>query len=195
LIPIYAALNHLLRQNAWAATRLQPYAGKTVRFNLPLVSSTVTLVDGGEFVPAIENAIPNATITLTPMAALRRIAGQPLQPLQPLQPDDYRMEGDAELATSVGNVLQQLEWEYEEDLSRVIGDIPAQQLVSFGKQAVHEGRRQIESLAGMFAEFWLEEQPLIAKKRHLEQFATEVDTLRNDVERLEKQLAKLAASL
>jgi ubiquinone biosynthesis protein UbiJ len=188
LIPTYAALNHVLRQNAWAAARLQPYAGKTVCFNLPLISSTLTIVDGGEFVPAIENATPDATINLTPMAAFRRLIGQPVQS------DDYRLEGDAELAASVGKVLQQLEWEYEEDLSRVIGDIPAQQLVSFGKRAVNEGRRQAESLAGMLAEYWLEEQPLIAKKRHLEEFSVEVDTLRNDVDRLAKRLEKLEHS-
>ncbi len=188
MIPIYAALNHVLRQNAWAAVRLQPYAGKTVCLNLPPISGTVTLVDGGEFVPAIENTLPDATITLMPTAALRRLTGQPLQT------DDYRLAGDIDLATNVGKVLQQLEWEYEEDLSHLIGDIPAQQLVSFGRQAAREGRRQIESLAGMFAEYWLDEQPLIAKKRHLEQFATEVDALRNDVERLTKRLAKLEAS-
>jgi ubiquinone biosynthesis protein UbiJ len=111
-----------------------------------------------------------------------------------VQPDDYRLEGDAELAANVGKVLQQLEWEYEEDLSRVIGDIPAQQLVSLGKRAVTEGRRQAESLAGMLAEYWVEEQPLIAKKRHLEEFSTEVDTLRNDVDRLAKRLKKLERS-
>lgn len=188
MIPLYAALNHLLRQNVWAVTRLHPYAGKTICLNLPPISSMVTLVDGGEFVPAIENAIPDATITLKPTAALRRLTGQPLRA------DDYRLEGDAELATNVGKVLQQLEWEVEEDLSRLIGDVPAQQLVNFGKRAVDEGRRQAESLAGMFAEYWLEEQPLIAKKHHLEQFAAEVDTLRNDVERLTKRLEKLEVS-
>jgi len=185
LIPTYAAINHVLRQNAWAAVRLQPYAGKTVCFNLPLISSTLTIIDGGEFVPSIENAIPDATIHLTPIAALRRLTGQPLQP------GDYRLEGDTELAANVGKVLQQLEWEFEEDLSKLIGDIPAQQAVSFGKHIVKEGSRQVESLAGMFAEYWLEEQPTIAKKRHLEELSTEVDTLRNDINRLAKRLEKL----
>jgi len=188
LIPIYAALNHVLRQNAWAADRLQPYAGKTVCFNLPPISSTVTIVDGGEFVPAVENAIADATITLSPLAVLRRLTGQPAQP------DDYQLQGDAELAASVGSLLQQLEWEYEEDLSRLIGDIPAQQLVGLGRRTVQEGRRQVESLAGMLAEYWQEEQPLIAKKRHLQEFAAGVDALRADVERLQQRLVKLESS-
>jgi ubiquinone biosynthesis protein UbiJ len=43
----------------------------------------------------------------------------------------------------------------------------------------------------MLTEYWQEEQPLIAKKRHVEKFIQEVDQLRDDVARLEKRLAKL----
>jgi ubiquinone biosynthesis protein UbiJ len=43
----------------------------------------------------------------------------------------------------------------------------------------------------MFAEYWLEEQPLIAKRRHLEQFSRAVDALHEDTERLAKRLEKL----
>ena len=37
--------------------------------------------------------------------------------------------------------------------------------------------------------------PLIAKKRHIEQFNAEVDTLGADVARFEKKLAKLTKSV
>jgi ubiquinone biosynthesis protein UbiJ len=46
----------------------------------------------------------------------------------------------------------------------------------------------------MFAEYWLEEEPLIAKKTHLAQFARDVDALREDAERLEKRLERLEQS-
>ncbi len=188
MIPFYAALNHILRQNDWATEKLRPYIGKTVCFRVAPVFSMMTLVDSGEFVPAIENAVPDATIILSPVAVMRRMAGKPLEV------DDYRLEGDAELAAGIGKVLQQLEWEFEEDLSCLIGDIPAQQLVGLGRHVAQEGQRQIESLTGMLAEYWLEEQPLIAKKRHLDHFTAGVDALRNDVERLVKRLEKLESS-
>jgi ubiquinone biosynthesis protein UbiJ len=47
----------------------------------------------------------------------------------------------------------------------------------------------------MLSEYWQEEKPLLAKKRHIEQFNTEVDTLRADVERMEKRLNKLTKKL
>ena len=47
----------------------------------------------------------------------------------------------------------------------------------------------------MASEYWQEEKPLIAKKRHVEQFNNDVDTLRADVERTEKRLEKLTAKI
>ena len=47
----------------------------------------------------------------------------------------------------------------------------------------------------MLFEYWQEEKPLIAKKRHVEQFNQDVDTLRADVDRMEKRLEKLAQKI
>ena len=52
-------------------------------------------------------------------------------------------------------------------------------------------KQQAVNFAEMAAEYWQEESPLIAKKRHVEDFVKKVDVLRDDVERLEKRLAKL----
>jgi ubiquinone biosynthesis protein UbiJ len=182
------ALNHLLRQNAWAAERLRAHAGRTIKLSLLPFEAMFTIADNGEFLPAAEGAVAEAGIILTPTAALRLLADQPPEKL-------VKVEGDSELATEIGKVLRQIEWEYEEDLSRLVGDVPAHELVKLGKHAIAEGRRQAASLAGMFAEYWLEEQPLIAKRRHLEQFSREVDALRDDTERLVKRLEKLEHSL
>lgn len=182
------ALNHVLRQNAWAAERLRPYAGRSVRLSLLPFEACFVISKCGDFLPAPEGTAAEASILLTPTAALRLLADQPPEKL-------VKVEGDSELATEIGKVLRQLQWEYEEDLSRLIGDIPAHQLVNLGKRVASEGKRQAESLAGMFAEYWLEEQPLIAKRRHLERFSKDVDALRDDVERLAKRLEKLDKAL
>jgi len=182
------ALNHVLHQNAWAAERLRPYAGRTVRLSLLPFEASFAISDNGDFLPAPEGAIVEASILLTPTAALRLLADQPPEKL-------VKVEGDSALAAEIGKVLHQLQWEYEEDLSHLIGDIPAHQLVDLGKRIASEGKRQVSSLAGMFAEYWLEERPLIAKRRHLEQFSQDVDALRDDTERLAKRLEKLDRSL
>lgn len=179
------ALNHLLHQNAWAAAQLRAYAGKTVRLSLPPLNSTLAIDAGGTFAPAPPGTAADAEIVMTPAAALRLL----------LQPQDApglaSLAGDMELAAAVGKVLAGLRWDAEEDLSRIVGDIPAHELSRAGGAIRHEIARQARALADMLAEYWLEEHPLLAKKRHLQQFAHEVDTLRDDVERLEKRLQRL----
>lgn len=187
--PAADALNHLLRQNSWACERLRPYAGKTIRLDLFPFSSKLTLVESGEFVPAVDEAEADAGIMIKPVAALRFLASHEVAH------SDIALDGDTEFGEAVGKVLRQLEWEYEEDLSRLIGDIPAHELVKLGKRAANEGRRQLHALAATFADYWLEEQPLIAKQRHIEQFSRDVDQLRDDVERLAKRIEKLEKHL
>lgn len=187
--PAADAINHLLRQNAWATEKLRPFAGKTIRLSLLPISTDLTLVDSGQFVSAVDHAEIDASITLTPGSALQLLANKELDP------SAISLEGDTDLATAVGKVLQQLEWEYEEDLSHIIGDIPAHELVNLGKRAICEGKRQFWAVAGMLADYWQEEQPLIAKQRHLDQFTREIDRLRDDIARLSKRIEKLEKPL
>ena len=178
-------LNHLLEQNSWAADRLRAFGGEVVELALPPLRARLCILGNGQFDSAPADAEPQATLSLQPGAALRFLLDRQLDASQ------LSLEGDTELATEVGKVLQGLRWDAEEDLSRVIGDIPAHQLAQTGSLLRQELGRKASSLAGMFAEYWLEEQPLIAKRRHLEQFSREVDTLRDDVERLAKRLESL----
>ena len=182
-------LNHLVCQNAWAREQLLPFAGKSVRFNIvPLTATLIVLEDGGLAMTG-EASEPDASVTLPPTVAVRLLASD--EAVSTL----VTLEGDNELASALSRVLRNMSWEYEEDLSRVIGDIPAHQLAQFGRRVAKESKRQAISLAGMFTEYWQEEQPLIAKKRHVQQFVKDVDTLREDVERLAKYTEKLQAKI
>lgn len=179
------ALNHLLRQNTWAAEQLRPFAGKVVCISIPPLHNTLLLDGAGEFSTAAPESVADATIHLSPSAALRAM-------LQPEQASSLAtLEGDMALASAVGKVLRGLRWDAEEDLSRLIGDIPAHHITQSTLRIKQEITRQAWSVAGMFSEYWLEEQPLIAKGRHLEAFGRDVDTLRADADRLAKRIEAL----
>ena len=182
-------LNHLLNQNSWARQQLQPYGGKAVRFNMPPVSVTLTVLEDGGLAAAGDTAAPDASVTMLPSVALRLLAND--ETANTL----VTLEGDTELAAALSKVLRGMRWEYEEDLSRVIGDAPAYEIAQFGRKAAAGVRKQTINLAEMLAEYWQEEQPMLAKKRHVARFVQDVDTLREDTERLQKRLEKLTATL
>ncbi len=182
-----AILNHLLNQQPWSRDQLCLLAGKIICLSISPVSVNLLIESNGEFSALSQSTdhAPDAILTLPPAAALRFALTRQLDMAE------LNIQGDYEIASTVGRILRSLKWDMEEDLSRVVGDIPAHQITQFGKKAWQEGQRQVSSLAGMFAEFWQEEDPLIAKRRHLEQFARDVDALRADTERLTKRVEKL----
>ena len=179
-------LNHLITQNQWARGELLPFSGKTVRFNMPPANASLTILEDGGLAMAGETLQADASIYLSPSLALRLLAKDTDAMSQ------VRIEGDTELAKTLAKVLQGVKWDYEEDLSKVFGDISANKASTFAKNTAREAKQQAINFAEMATEYWQEENPLIAKKRHVEDFVQKVDVLRDDVERLEKRLAKLA---
>ena len=178
-------LNHLITQNQWARGELLPFSGKTVRFNMPPANASLTILEDGGLAMAGEVLNFDASIHLSPSLALRLLAKDPDAMAK------VRIEGDTELAKTLAKVLQNIKWDYEEDLSKVIGDISANKVSAFAKNTAQEAKQQAVNFAEMASEYWQEENPLIAKKRHVEEFIQKVDVLRDDVERMEKRLAKL----
>ena len=102
------------------------------------------------------------------------------------------VSGDTHLATELAKVLSNMVWDYEDDLSKLVGDLPAMKLSQLGRETVANMKQSSIQLAEMLSEYWQEEKPIIAKKRHVEQFNSDVDKLRSDAARLEKRLAKLS---
>jgi ubiquinone biosynthesis protein UbiJ len=104
------------------------------------------------------------------------------------------IEGSADLAGAVDYLFGHLSWDFEEDLSRVFGDIVAHRLASGGKALAAWQRDAALRLAESLAEYWTEEQPLLARPADVETFCRNVDALRDDVARLEKRVERLSSS-
>lgn len=182
-------LQHLTHQNEWSRPHLQPFAGKVVQFDFVLLKANLLILEDGSLAIAGETAAPEATIHVPPSLALRLIAGDEAAKML------VKIDGNTQLASEFSKVLQNMRWDIEEDLSHVTGDIAAFKIGEFTKKAFTEMRQQSQNAAEMLSEFWQEEKPILAKKRHVEQFNADVDTLKSDVARLEKRLMKLSKKL
>jgi len=182
-------IQHLLAQNEWAAPLLLPFASQSVQLNFVLFKTSLVILENGSLAIAGETNVPDATITIPPSLLLRLMAKDESAKLQ------IKLDGDTHLATALAKVLSHMRWDYEDDLSKLTGDVSAYKIGEFTRQTASTVKDTATNLAEMLSEYWQEEKPMLAKKRHVEQFNTEVDTLRADVERLEKRLNKLAKKL
>ncbi len=178
-------LQHLLTQNSWANAILQPYAGKAVQFDIASIKANIIILEDGGLAIAGETNIADATICISASLLLRLIAQDEAAKMQIV------ISGDTHLATEFAKVLSNMRWDYEDDLSKLVGDVSALKISQFGREAATGIKRNSIQLAEMLSEYWQEEKPMIAKKRHVEKFNAEVDTLRADVARFEKRLTKL----
>lgn len=182
-------LQHLTNQNAWARPHLQPFAGKTVCFDFVLLKANLLILEDGSLAIGGETASPEANIHLPPSLALRIMSGDEQAKML------IKIEGDTHLATELSKILQLMRWDIEEDLSKVVGDISAYKIGEVSKKAFANFKQKSINAAEMLSEYWQEEKPMLAKKRHVEQFVSDVDTLKNDIARFEKRLQKLAKAL
>jgi ubiquinone biosynthesis protein UbiJ len=179
------AINRLLRSNTWALDRLGRHSGKTALFACPPFELRVTVSDRGEFLAAVADAVPDVAIGMTP-GLLLRVAMRDEAAWSTAQ-----VTGDVEFAASIDYVRRNLRWDYEEDLSRVVGDIAAHRLAGATRQLDRWMRDTAMNLTRGLAEYATYETPLLVSAHAIEAFNREVDALRDDTERLEKRLELL----
>ena len=181
------ALNHLLNAEAWARDKLKPYAGQCVEFRSPpLPALRLDILDSGLVRAAAEDAVPNLVVTVGPSALPASLRGEDALMRE------IGIDGNADLAGTVQYLFRHLRWDVAEDLSKVFGDVLAQRMVTEGKRLAAWNREAAEKLAQNFAEYWIEEQPLLARPSDVRQFLADADQLRDDLARLEKRIEILA---
>ena len=186
--PTAAALNHLLTQNGWALQRLARFAGRTARFDIAPFSFAYTILEDGTLRNADVAASADALCVIAP-SLLPRLALHDEKAHA-----DIRTEGDAALLTEIFFLSRNLRWDAAEDLSLVTGDIAAERIV-LTVQGIHRQLHDaVVNLTQAAAEYWTEEQPLLAKPHQIASFIRQVDALRDDAARLEQRIKQLFQS-
>ncbi|KAF1042438.1 ubiquinone biosynthesis accessory factor UbiJ [Xylophilus sp.] len=129
-------LNHVLGQEPQATERLARQKGRVARvqwrqFSIPLLVTPAGLLD-----VASVNALPDLTIVVTDESPLD-LARAALRGGKPA----IRIEGDVQLAADIHWLADNVRWDAEEDLSRVIGDVPAHTLARAARGVAEALRR------------------------------------------------------
>lgn len=182
---LVGALTHLLSRENWARERLRPFAGAVVRIDGGPLTFALRIDEHGLLVDAAPAAAADVTLTLPDNAPLRLLLDRTSLFA------GIRLAGSADIAEALAFVFRNLRWDVEEDLARVVGDIPAYRLSRIGRQLGSQARDGAGRLMANVAEYATEEAGLLAAKRDIAGFAAAVDGLRDDLARLEKRIQRL----
>lgn len=181
---VIPAVNRLLARNAWALETLRGHAGKQLALNVPPLTLRFTVSELGDLTAATRED-DDATLTLTP-ALLLRFAARDENAWK-----DVKVSGDTALASAIDYVRRNLEWDFEEDLSFVFGDIAAHRMANGIRAFEAWGRNAASGLGRAVAEYATHEQPVVASAEALEMFARDVDELRGALDAVEKRIERL----
>lgn len=180
-----AGLNHALGQTAWARGRLAPFAGRRASLSMPPWRLEFEVVADGSLAPVAADGEPDVKVSLPAETPFRLLQNREAA-LQAA-----RVEGSAEFATELAFVLRNLRWDYEEDLSRFVGDIAAHRIAGALRSFVDWQGQAARNLAENVAEYVTQENPLVARKDELAAFATDLAAFSVELERVDKRLGKL----
>jgi ubiquinone biosynthesis protein UbiJ len=124
-------LNHVLQQEPEAQQRLLRQQGRVVRFQWRFVTMELVATPAGLLDLAPEGSVPELTLTVTgesPLALARATLNGDKPAVQ--------IVGDVQLAAEVNWLVDHVRWDVEDDLARVIGDVPAHAIGNGVRRAV-----------------------------------------------------------
>lgn len=106
-------------------------------------------------------------------------------------PTDMQIIGDIGLAQRFQNIMQTIEIDLEEPLSKWVGDSMAYQIGKFFRSTTRFAANTSKTLANDVSEYLRFEINMLPDDLLVEEFNKEVDVLRDDVDRFEQRLNKL----
>ncbi|MGA9026147.1 MAG: SCP2 sterol-binding domain-containing protein [Steroidobacteraceae bacterium] len=171
------------------ARRLQ---GKTLQIDLAGLTR-VRLAAGGGRVALLagDDSPADAVILGSPLALLALLSGaSPANARSPAQ-----VRGDAEVAAQFRELLRLARPDWEEELSRRIGDVPARRLGRLTRDAFDWARNARRTVRENLAEYLQEESRDLVNRPELDEFLHGVDALRESTDRIDARLALLERSV
>ncbi|MBC3766577.1 ubiquinone biosynthesis accessory factor UbiJ [Neptunicella marina] len=109
-----------------------------------------------------------------------------------IQERELELIGDIHVAQSFSVLLNELDIDWEEQLSVYTGDVVAHQTIYGAKQLVARFKEHGQQLQQGLSDALIQEKQLIAHPMAIEQFSQAVNQLRSDTERLDARLKRLS---
>jgi ubiquinone biosynthesis protein UbiJ len=192
LAALETALNRTIALDPEWAARLAPLQGRLICIELKGFGTRFYLIpgaDGLQLFGAYEGE-PDCLLRGSPLALARM--GLAERKEDELFAGEVEVEGDTRLAQDLGAFIAGLDVDWEEQLSRLVGDPVAHQVGQGLRSVGRWGRKSADTLAQDLKEYLQEEARLLPTDYEVQAFLDRVDTLRDDVERLAARIERLA---
>jgi len=188
-----ATLDNLLNRGLPRSPRARQLCaeleGKSVAIEIRDITR-LRLTSTGQTLTVTRDAAPaDATLAGGPLSLLA-LAGE--SPDAVLQRGEVAIGGDAELAQKFRELARLLRPDLEEELSRLLGDVPAHQLGRLARLTLDWSGKAAATTLTNLAEYLGHERADLVPRNEGEQFLRGVDAVREGVDRLGARIELLA---
>lgn len=189
------AFNRLLSLDPEAAKQLAAMEGRIICLQLEGINTSLYLFPAEEDVMILDDFDGDADTTISgTLIALARL-GMAENSQAEMFGGGVTITGDLKLGSQFNRLFASLDIDWEEQLSKVTGDMAAHTLGNISRTLFSVTQRNSDSMKMNMGEYLQEEVDYLPSQNEVNGFMRDVDTLRNDISRFEARLQKMEQKL
>jgi len=201
-----AAIESLLNRSIDQSLRARTVAGRLngtsillsierlAPIRIAVFSSRLALASAAGPDAGVSGDPPDAVIAGPPLALIDLFA-RPGDSSAARGSERVHISGDAEIAARYRELLDLARPDWEEELSRLVGDLPARRISLAARAALSWAGGFAQNARANVAEYLQEESRDLVSKPEVEEFLGQVDALRETADRVEARIARLERRL
>lgn len=195
LASVEHGLNRVLRMDSTALPRLAALEGKVIEIDCrqPALQLYILLDEQGLMLAAHWEGEVDCSLR-APAGSLAQLAFAK-DKTAVLHSPQVELHGDSAVLLDLAGVLQDLELDWEYELSRWLGPVATALVAGHIRLRARWTRQGLSRFSQNLSEYLAEESRTLVGRREAEAAFSELDALKVDVERLEARLRRLARSL
>ncbi|MEN8180188.1 MAG: SCP2 sterol-binding domain-containing protein [Pseudomonadota bacterium] len=188
-------LNQAIRLDPETKARLTPLHGQIIKLELIGLGLSLLLIPdpGGIQVLRTLECEPDCVLRGTPLDLARMRSSR--DSADQLFSGAVEIEGDSATAHQFGEFLSSLDIDWEEQLSRLTGDVIAHEAGNLARDFTQWGGKLRHTFGMNLREMLQEELRVLPSRYEIEPFLSDIDRLRDDVERLSARMDRLRRQL
>ena len=198
--PIETAINAWLKLDEETLPRFSAIDGKIIRLHITGLDLNMYFLPApagiqvlGNYPSEDEGGIIDATIHGSPMALMRLSTANNAG--ETMLKSDVEIEGDIRIAEKFSEILREVDIDWEELLSKLVGDIVAHQAGQVTRNISGWFKETAESMKMNTSEYLSEETKLTPADAEVSYYMDQVDEMRMGVDRLEARVKHLSGNM
>ena len=190
LRPVTGILNRNIRATTPARELCAKLAGAVIAVRVANTAlATWFIVRDDELVLTTDCDEEADVVISGSLISLVRMAAE--SDLDALRDGSIELSGDAHIADDFQRLLALAKPDFEEELSALVGDVAAHRLGEIARGVRDWALDARRTMGGNISEYLQEESRDVPTRYEVERFSRDVDTLRDDVDRLEARFRRL----